>query len=98
MYVLTALFHESWVTEPWELTEMQDSDLPEFTFKESRSEKYINDYIARAKDASKELLPDYAESLTKLKNEGENSYNLDAYKVAVCKLMKLQPPQATAVS
>lgn len=41
LYVLTALFHESWVTEPWEITDKQESDMAFFEYEKSRSEKYV---------------------------------------------------------
>ncbi|XP_022690373.1 geranylgeranyl transferase type-2 subunit alpha-like [Varroa jacobsoni] len=98
MYVLTALFHESWVTEPWELTERQEADMPCFEFEKSRSEGYATDYASRAKNVSNETISEYGKILTLLKNEGDNIYNLDAYKKAACDLMNLKAPQPPVIS
>lgn len=42
LYVLTALFHESWITEPWEITDIEVDDLKSFEYEKSSSKKFVS--------------------------------------------------------
>ncbi|XP_003743774.1 28S ribosomal protein S35, mitochondrial [Galendromus occidentalis] len=94
LFALTAAYHESWITEEWELTDRQEADMFEFTWEDSRSEKYAKEYASQAKNVSEKVIEEYGGALKQLKDQGDNIYNLDAYKKAVLALMNLKTPQS----
>lgn len=102
MYLLTALYHESWKTEAWE-AEKTVADMEQYSWEDSPSQKNILDTLTRMKvveeaeggeEMRKQLLglaevQEYKDSVTRLKNEGENEDTVLQYKEAVKKVLKL---------
>lgn len=90
-YVLTALFHESWIKEQWEDTKAEiDMEVYIWSRNKSKvtSEAVLNWNISD--DKTKSPAPEYGRSVERIINEGENSYNLDSYKQEVLKLLNLK--------
>lgn len=90
-YLITALFHESWMREPWEDTKSEvDMEVYIWSCNKSKetSEAILNWGTTSGDDKRSPHL-EYAQSVEKLINEGENSYNLDNYKKEVLKLFNL---------
>ncbi|XP_056243369.1 28S ribosomal protein S35, mitochondrial [Seriola aureovittata] len=101
MYLLTVLYHESWKTEAWE-AEKTVADMEEYSWEDSPSQKNILDMLVRMKTAGEgedeevreQLLgrsevQEYKDSVTRLKNEGENESTMLQYKEAVKKVLNL---------
>ncbi|XP_029378819.1 small ribosomal subunit protein mS35 isoform X1 [Echeneis naucrates] len=101
MYLLTVLYHESWKTEAWE-AEKTVADMEEYNWENSPSQKNIFDTLLRMKvagegedeDVQEQLLgkqevQDYKDSVTRLKNEGDNESTVLQYKEAVKKVLNL---------
>ncbi|XP_054720995.1 28S ribosomal protein S35, mitochondrial-like isoform X2 [Uloborus diversus] len=102
IYLLTALHHESWVTEPWE-HEKTEADMEKFFFENSRIQKHITETVMKIKSTSNEekaLAPmeieksqeviEYGDAVTKLINEGEDETTIMDYKKSVLKALGLQ--------
>eukprot|EP00066_Takifugu_rubripes_P004286 XP_003967536.1 PREDICTED: 28S ribosomal protein S35, mitochondrial [Takifugu rubripes] len=101
MYLLTVLYHESWKMEPWE-AEKTVADMEEYSWEDSPSQKNMLDLLARIKMAGEEEgeevreqllsqreVQDYKDSVTRLKNEGDNEDTMRQYKEAVKKVLSL---------
>ncbi|XP_035379636.1 28S ribosomal protein S35, mitochondrial isoform X2 [Electrophorus electricus] len=102
LYLLTVLYHESWKMEEWE-KEKTRADMEEYVWEDSPSQKNILETLLRMHavekceedgGVQKELLgrpevEEYKDSVTKLKNEGENECNIQQYKDAVKKLLNI---------
>uniref|UniRef100_UPI003AAE6C07 small ribosomal subunit protein mS35 isoform X3 n=1 Tax=Centroberyx gerrardi TaxID=166262 RepID=UPI003AAE6C07 len=101
LYLLTVLYHESWKTEAWE-AEKTVTDMEEYSWEDSPSQKNILDTLVRMKVAGEgegeelrqELLgrrevQDYKDSVTRLKNEGESESTMLQYREAVKKVLNL---------
>ncbi|XP_070687047.1 small ribosomal subunit protein mS35 [Pempheris klunzingeri] len=101
MYILTALYHESWKTEAWE-AEKTAADMEEYSWEDSQSQRNILDVLVRMKVAGEgegeevreQLLgrsevQEYKDSVTRLKNEGESESTMLQYKEAVKKVLNL---------
>ncbi|XP_053741971.1 28S ribosomal protein S35, mitochondrial [Synchiropus splendidus] len=99
MYLLTVLYHESWKTEAWE-AEKTVADMEEFHWEGSLSQKKILDTLVRMTSAGEgqevreQLLgrsevQEYRDSVSRLKNEGENEDTVLRYKEAVKKVLSL---------
>ncbi|XP_051237494.1 28S ribosomal protein S35, mitochondrial [Dicentrarchus labrax] len=101
MYLLTVLYHESWKIEAWE-AEKTVADMEEYSWEGSLSQENILDVLVRMKEAGEgegeevreQLLgrrevQEYKDSVTRLKNEGENESTMLQYKEAVKKVLKL---------
>lgn len=101
IYLLTAVHHESWVTEPWE-HEKTEADMEKFFFEGSRIQKNIIQTVSKVKSSSvsKEETLDkdlkeseevgyFAKTVTALLNEGENNENILNYKESVLKALNL---------
>ncbi|XP_054476386.1 28S ribosomal protein S35, mitochondrial [Anoplopoma fimbria] len=101
MYLLTVLYHESWKTETWE-AEKTVADMEEYSWEDSPSQRNILDMLVRMKAAGEgegeevreQLLgrgevQEYKDSVTRLKNEGENESTMLQYKEAVKKVLNL---------
>ncbi|XP_069551393.1 small ribosomal subunit protein mS35 [Brachyistius frenatus] len=101
MYLLTVLYHESWKTEAWE-AEKTVADMEEYSWDNSQSQKNILDTLLRLKVAGEEdgeeereqllgrrEVQEYKDSVTRLKNEGENENSMLQYKEAVKKVLHL---------
>ncbi|XP_051545967.1 28S ribosomal protein S35, mitochondrial-like [Myxocyprinus asiaticus] len=103
MYLLTVLYHESWKTELWE-QEKTRADMEEYEWEDSPSQKNVLETLLRMRPlrANDELeggireellgqlaVQEYKNTVVKLKNEGETEDNLQNYKEAVKKLLKI---------
>ncbi|CAN9498976.1 unnamed protein product [Ophioblennius macclurei] len=101
MYLLTVLYHESWKTETWEASKTV-ADMEEYSWEDSPSQKNLLDVLRRMKVAREEEgvelreqllgqkeVQEYKESVTRLKNEGENESSMLQYKEAVKKVLNL---------
>ncbi|XP_020790766.1 28S ribosomal protein S35, mitochondrial [Boleophthalmus pectinirostris] len=101
MYLLTVLYHESWKTEGWE-AEKTVADMEEYSWENSPSQRNLLDILTRmevveeegGEEVRQQLLgraevQEYKDSVTRLKNEGENEDTLQQYKEAVKKVLKL---------
>lgn len=89
MYLLTALFHESQVVEPWETTKsLADMEIYDWNMHKSKnSTEAILSY--RNNDQNAQVPNSYIKSVENLINEGENDYNLNKYKEEVLSLLEL---------
>ncbi|XP_056138131.1 28S ribosomal protein S35, mitochondrial [Lampris incognitus] len=101
MYLLTVVYHESWKTEAWE-ADITRADMDEYIWEDSPSQKNILDTLVRMKAAAEgeeeameeEVLgrpevQEYKDSVSRLKNEGENESSLLQYREAVKKVLQL---------
>ncbi|XP_072291550.1 small ribosomal subunit protein mS35 [Eucyclogobius newberryi] len=101
VYLLTVLYHESWKTEGWE-AEKTVTDMEEYSWENSPSQRNLLDTLTHMKvveeedgdEVRQQLLgraevQEYKDSVTRLKNEGENEDTLLQYKEAVKKVLKL---------
>ncbi|XP_055607896.1 28S ribosomal protein S35, mitochondrial [Uranotaenia lowii] len=91
IYLLTALYHESNVVEPWEETKTE-ADMEYYDFQRNcakiNSEAILN--FGRAESEPKLEAPaEYARSVEQLFNDGENEYNLKKYKEQTLGLLSL---------
>lgn len=102
IYLLTAVHHESWVTEPWE-HEKTEADMEKFFFEGSRIEKHIVETVAAIKStessdkiiSEKDILEseeviEFGNTVSTLINEGENEQTLQNYKNSVLKILNMQ--------
>ncbi|XP_055531565.1 28S ribosomal protein S35, mitochondrial [Wyeomyia smithii] len=82
MYLLTALYHESNMVEPWEETK-SEADMEYYAFQRNRSKissESILNWGKSKEDTHREAPVEYANSVEQLFNDGENEYNLQKYK------------------
>ncbi|XP_055619173.1 28S ribosomal protein S35, mitochondrial [Toxorhynchites rutilus septentrionalis] len=91
MYLLTALYHESNIVEPWEETK-SEADMEYYDFNRNRakisSEAILN--WNKPEDVQRVEAPQsYARSIEQLFNDGENEYNLQKYKEQTLSLLGL---------
>ncbi|XP_033104810.1 28S ribosomal protein S35, mitochondrial-like [Anneissia japonica] len=102
MYLLTVLFHESWVTEPWE-SDITPDDMEEYVWDLQPSKNKILQTLARnnrqgelhteiSEAEEHELLKtdgiqEYKMAVEAMMNTGEGEDTLNAYKKAVLKLV-----------
>lgn len=90
-YLLTALFHESWVTEPWEATK-SEADMEEYIWTRNKSKQSAEAILKWGKTEESVAVPkEYSTSVERLLNEGENEQNLAQYKASVLQLLGLTP-------
>lgn len=88
-YLLTALFHESWVTEPWEATK-SEADMEEYIWSRNKSKKTAEAILKWGGGTETKSVPqEYSTSVERLINEGENEQNLAQYKASVLQLLGL---------
>ncbi|XP_037042990.1 28S ribosomal protein S35, mitochondrial [Bradysia coprophila] len=95
-YLLTALFHESWMKEPWEDTK-SEADMEVYIWsrnKSKESSEAILNWGITGDQASPHL--EYGQCVETLINEGENSYNVNDYKREVLKLLNLKGYETAA--
>uniref|UniRef100_A0A2M3Z6I5 Putative mitochondrial ribosomal protein s28 n=1 Tax=Anopheles braziliensis TaxID=58242 RepID=A0A2M3Z6I5_9DIPT len=100
IYLLTALYHESNVVEPWEATK-SEADMEYYDFERSCSKKNAEatlNWGRKEGDADWVTCPsEFADAVTRLFNDGENEYNLDKYKEQSLALLGLRAPAAATV-
>lgn len=90
-YLITALYHEAHIAEPWE-AEKQEADMEYYDWQNNVSKKSVERILRWGKtdDAPIQATDEYAEIVEKLFNEDESKENLLAYKEQVVKLLGLQ--------
>ncbi|XP_054746270.1 28S ribosomal protein S35, mitochondrial-like [Anastrepha obliqua] len=86
MYLLTACYHESFVTEPWEANKSEYVNLEFVGYNK----------LGELMDTTQKLQVNrsFAQSVENLINEGENEYNLGRYKEEVLKLLNISTTQS----
>ncbi|XP_053955913.1 28S ribosomal protein S35, mitochondrial [Anastrepha ludens] len=97
MYLLTACYHESFVTEPWEANK-SEADMEHYIFERNKSKQSAEAIInwGELMDTTQKLQANrgFAQSVENLINEGENEYNLGRYKEEVLKLLNISTTQS----
>lgn len=95
-YLLTATFHESWITEPWEATKTE-ADMEEYIWSRNKSKKSAEAILRWGRSDDFVAVPtEYSSSVETVINDGENAYNLSKYKDSVLTLLNLKPFKASA--
>ncbi|TDG44276.1 hypothetical protein AWZ03_009304 [Drosophila navojoa] len=89
LYLLTACYHESFITEPWEDSK-SEADMEVYLFERNKA-KVSAEAILNWNATGEKQAPSatYADSVEKLINEGENEYNIAKYKEEVLKMLKI---------
>lgn len=93
-YLLTAVFHESWVTEPWEASK-SEADMETYAWERNASKVAAESIVGWGKSGDEAVAAvaavpkEYVESVEQLINDGENEYNLQKYKEGAMKLLGL---------
>lgn len=91
MYLLTALYHEANVVEPWEETKTE-ADMEYYDFQRNRarvSSEAILNWGKADGEQRVAALASYGQSVEQLFNDGENEYNLQKYKEQTVALLGL---------
>lgn len=90
-YLLTALFHESFIVEPWESLKME-ADMEYYDWQNNKSKETVEAILrwGKSETAPIKSTDDFARSVEKIFNEGENEQNLQEYKEEVLKLLELK--------
>ncbi|KAK3098464.1 hypothetical protein FSP39_019721 [Pinctada imbricata] len=113
IYLMTAVYFESWTTEPWE-SEKEESDWETYHWDLSSSRKSVVSIVQQMKQVSsgpegdttpmeeEELLQtpeiqEYKRCVTVLHNQGENADTLTDYKNAVLQLYKVPTSSNTPI-
>ncbi|XP_071477258.1 small ribosomal subunit protein mS35-like [Diadema antillarum] len=107
IYLLSVLYHEAWITEPWE-SEITDEDMEKYVWDISPSKQAIISTLARIrnKDATvadvdeeterqildSEDVQTYKDCVSDIRNAGESVESLERYKDAVLKLVHGKAP------
>lgn len=90
-YLLTAVFHESFIVEPWESLKVE-ADMEYYDWQNNKS-KETTEAILRWGKSSNEPIKStdtFAKSVESIFNEGENEPNLQQYKEEALKLLELK--------
>lgn len=97
-YLITALFHESWVTEPWEETKTE-ADMEEYIWSRNKSKENVEKILNfnQTDGGERKVTDSYGKSVETLINDGENQYNLLKYKEEVLKLLGLPTTNVNVV-
>ncbi|XP_050506569.1 28S ribosomal protein S35, mitochondrial [Diabrotica virgifera virgifera] len=93
LYLITALYHESWNVEPWEELKAE-ADMQYYDWQKNASKSSIEKLFGTSYDKI-ENVDEYVESVDKLMNEGENDYTVTKYGDAVRKLLGLPSPPSS---
>ncbi|XP_064545639.1 small ribosomal subunit protein mS35 [Drosophila montana] len=90
LYLLTACYHESFVTEPWEATK-SEADMEVYQFERNQAKRSAEEILNWNATGEQKDAPsaNYANSVEALINEGENEYNIAKYKEEVLKMLKI---------
>lgn len=90
-YLLTALFHESFIVEPWESLKVE-ADMEYYDWENNKSRETTEAILRWGKSENEPIKAtgDFARSVEKIFNEGENDQNLQEYKEEVLKLLELK--------
>nr|XP_023028690.1 28S ribosomal protein S35, mitochondrial [Leptinotarsa decemlineata] len=87
MYLITALYHESWKVEPWEKLK-SEADMEHYDWEKSKSKTNVEAIFGQPAEKI-ENIEEYSEAVNKLMNEGESEYAWARYNEVVRKLLKL---------
>lgn len=89
-YLLTALYHESYIREPWEDKKIED-DMEYYDWEQNVSKKRAETILRwdKAVDAPIPSTDSYAKSVERVLNEDETIENVSKYKEQVLKLFVL---------
>lgn len=89
-YLLTALFHESFIVEPWESLKVE-ADMEYYDWQKNKSKESIEAILrwGKPKDEPIASTDRFAQSVEKIFNEGENIQNLQEYKEQTLKILNL---------
>lgn len=90
-YLLTALFHESFIVEPWESLKVE-ADMEYYDWQNNQSKKTVETILRWGKPPTEPVksTDDFAKCVEKIFNDGENDQNLLEYKEEVLKLLELK--------
>ncbi|XP_044753102.1 28S ribosomal protein S35, mitochondrial [Coccinella septempunctata] len=87
MYLITALYHESWNVEEWEKLK-SEADMEFYDWNTSKSKKNVEKLFGKESKSIENIDP-YSDALNDLMNDGENQYNLTKYRESVKKLLQV---------
>ncbi|KAL3252409.1 hypothetical protein MRX96_017721 [Rhipicephalus microplus] len=100
-YLLTAVYHESWKTEPWE-ADKAESDMDSHWPVRKKSPTPHIQHLPRdcTDDDVKGVaqVKDYAEAVCGIHNEGESLQSWDKYKRSVCSLLGLKHSELSSLA
>lgn len=90
-YLLTALFHESFITESWESLKVE-ADMEYYDWNNNKSKESTENILkwGKAEGDPIKSTDDFAKSVEKIFNEGENEPNLLEYKEETLKVLGLK--------
>eukprot|EP00057_Strongylocentrotus_purpuratus_P016088 XP_011670562.1 PREDICTED: 28S ribosomal protein S35, mitochondrial isoform X2 [Strongylocentrotus purpuratus] len=111
MYIMSVLYHEAWICEPWE-SEITDDDMEEYVWDISPSKTSIISTIARIRNKTigngevdpqleEEILEskevqELRDSVLDIRNAGESLDNLERYKEAVLGIVRSKTTLASS--
>ncbi|XP_059620039.1 small ribosomal subunit protein mS35 [Phlebotomus argentipes] len=90
MYLVTALFHESWVKEPWEDLKLEE-DMEEYIWENNKSREVAEKIVkwGQKDDEKCEIPSSFKKAVENLLNRNESDSTLSRYKDEVVKLLQL---------
>lgn len=89
-YLITALYHESWTTEPWEATKTE-ADMEVYIWSRNKSKETSESILNWGMDVKTATAREsYGIAVETLINDGENEYNLKKYKEEVVSMLNLK--------
>nr|XP_022907881.1 28S ribosomal protein S35, mitochondrial isoform X1 [Onthophagus taurus]XP_022907882.1 28S ribosomal protein S35, mitochondrial isoform X2 [Onthophagus taurus] len=87
MYLLTALYHESFNVESWEKLK-SEADMEVYIWENNASKKCVEELFGK-KAEEIDNCNEYSQRVSELMNEGESEYTLENYGASVRKLFNL---------
>ncbi|XP_018569209.1 28S ribosomal protein S35, mitochondrial [Anoplophora glabripennis] len=87
MYLITALYHESWKVEPWEELK-SEADMEYYDWNKNASKASIEAIFGRLSEEIPNV-SEYSDAVTFLMNEGESEYSVTKYGEVVRKILNL---------
>lgn len=90
-YLLTAVFHESFIVEPWESLKVE-ADMEYYDWQNNKSKENTESILRWGKPSNEPIksTDSFAKSVEKIFNEGENEPNLHEYKEETLRLLELK--------
>lgn len=90
-YLLTAVFHESFIVEPWESLKVE-ADMEYYDWQNNKSKEIIESILRWGKPSNEPIksTESFAKSVERIFNEGENVPNLHEYKEETLRLLELK--------
>ena len=90
-YLLTAVFHESFIVEPWESLKVE-ADMEYYDWQNNKSKETTEAILQWGKSSNEPIksTDSFAKSVESIFNEGENEPNLQQYKEEALKLLELK--------